>query len=731
MFAEVSFPISSYKIFTYSIPEELEDIIKPGLCVNASIGTSISSGFVIKIHKKTNYSGKIKNILSIKFPTIKIPLDLLKTIIWSSQYYLCPVGMVMKAAIPIAYNEKYLAVLKKHLTISNLGEKELKKWDNSRAPKQLSILKLLIKNSEGLFSNEICRKISNPYNAINILYKKKFINLSKREIIPQRFILKEQNYTESILTSKQQLIYKSISKSINVKRYAPFLIHGVPGSGKTEIYIKLAKKAIMEGNSVLILVPEIGLTPQLLNKFKKQFGNRIALWHSKVKLKEKGWVWRELYKGNFDIIIGVRSAIFLPIKNLGLIIIDEEHDTSYKQSNPQPRYNARDIALVRGNISKIVVVLGSATPSMETYYNCLRGKIEKINLDDRYGQSIKPKIEVVNMSKFNSEIIISPLLINRIKNCLDNGEQIIIFHNRRGYSTIQKCLNCNIVSTCTNCSVNLTYHKSNNSLVCHHCQTSYSTNFKCNKCNSKDIKLLGVGTQKVENQLAKIFPKATLLRMDSDVMKTEKHHVELIEKYENQKADILIGTQMVSKGLDFENVTLVGVINADVSLSSPDFRTGERIFQLLYQVCGRSGRHKKNGCAIIQSYNPTNQYIKLASKLDINKYYNIELSNRLELNYPPATKIVKIIIKGKNLTDVILKSKQLKNKLLKNKMDVLGPIPAPLEKIKLYWRYIIIIKDNKEISMHSSIINAININEIERYNSKTKIQIDVDPISLL
>jgi primosomal protein N' (replication factor Y) len=256
-------------------------------------------------------------------------------------------------------------------------------------------------------------------------------------------------------------------------------------------------------------------------------------------------------------------------------------------------------------------------------------------------------------------------------------------------------------------------------------------NFKCNQCNSSQLTLFGAGTQKVEKHLSKLFPKAKLLRMDSDVMKTENDHIELINKYEKGEADILIGTQMVAKGLDFKNVTLVGIINADISLSSPDFRTGEKIFQLLYQVCGRSGRHKKNGCAIIQTEKPNNQYIKLASSLDINKFYNIELSNRLELNYPPSTKIVKIIIKGKNLKNVIFEAEKLKKKLLKKCINVLGPIPAPLEKIKLFWRYIIVIKGDKKNSIHTSIIKSININNLEKFNNKVKIQLDVDPTSLL
>ena len=457
---------------------------------------------------------------------------------------------------------------------------------------------------------------------------------------------------------------------------------------------------------------------------------------SKLTKREKYQTWQNLNEGQYSIMIGARSAIFSPISNLGLIIIDEEHDSSYKQESSSFKYHARDVALVRAKYSNATIVLGSATPSIESYYYATNKITTLLKINSRYKNAEYPKVSIVDMksgaNRFSYDF--SYELIDSIKKCIKNDEQIIILHNRRGFSNIYRCEDCGEIIKCENCSINLTYH-SNNQLICHYCSKSYHKLDECNSCNGNNVKLLGTGTQKIELEIKKLFPEIKIARMDFDTMKNYKNYKQILDDFSNHQYDVLLGTQMVSKGLDFSGVTLVGVINGDTNLYIPDFRSGERTFQLLYQVCGRAGRNEKSSKAIIQSWNPDNIFIKSAAQLNLDNYYNISLADRESLNYPPYTKLLRILVKGKNKKIAESIAKNIKIKLDKNSKHfiILGPSIAPIEKIKNNWRLHLLLKIQKShlFYVYEYISKQIGLNTFYKKNKNTNIEIEVDPISIL
>jgi len=735
MYAQVSFPISSFKTFSYSIPKKLIKKISLGACVNAPIKNKLNLGFIIEINKNPKFSGKILPIHSIADTSFHLPNELWKTINWLSNYYITPLGQVLKTAIPTTLLDNYSPQYIKYAIITKEGEKELKK-NNHKKPIQHKILSTLSNNNKNIEIKKFNDITSSPYSICNKLEKSKFIKilLQPKITVPYNFI--KPNKIKNILLSKDQnKIFNEIIKLKKEKK--PFLLHGVTGSGKTEVYMKLAQTTIEKNKAVLVLVPEISLTPQLAKRFNMIFGNKITLWHSHMTKAEKGWSWKKINDSKYPIIIGARSAIFLPIKHLGLIIIDEEQEVSFKQENPAPRYNARDIAIVRAKYANAMVLLASATPSLESYYNSIQKKFILLKLSKRYGNSIYPKVELVDMKQKNEKqisSIISNKLIIAIKKCLKKSEQIILLKNRRGYSLVQQCNNCGNIKNCNNCAVPMTYHSSDNYMHCHYCKAIKEKNVFCNNCKTDSMDFKGTGTQKIEETIKNIFPNIKILRMDMDTVRQKGGHEKILNEFSNKKADILLGTQMIAKGLDFDNVTLVGIINADSGLFLPDFRAGERVFQLIYQVSGRAGRRKKQGMAIIQTYNSDDIYIKTASSLNTKKFYNIAMAQRQELNYPPFSRIGRIILKGINKNNVNTMAEKLFKQLHPNeKFLIMGPAPAPIEKIKKMWRVHIIIKSiNKKNQIISKFIfEKIGLSIFEKQLNGVKVTLDIDPISMM
>ncbi len=501
--------------------------------------------------------------------------------------------------------------------------------------------------------------------------------------------------------------------------------------GKTEVYLQLIANVIEKNKTAIVLVPEISLTPQMVSRFSNRFGDVIAVLHSKLSVGERYDEWQKIKEGKAKIVIGARSAIFAPINNLGIIIIDEEHDSSYKSDMP-PKFNAKDIAKYIAKQNNIPLVLGSATPDINTFYKANEGKIELIKLTKRANNSNLPEVTVVDLRQElanGNRSILSNLLYGKIEENIKNKKQTILFLNRRGFSTFVMCRDCGYTAKCKRCNISLTYHNKENKLKCHYCGYETDNISICPSCGSKKIKYFGTGTQKVEDVIKKEFPEATTIRMDIDTVTKKNSHEEILNKFKNENIDILIGTQMVVKGHHFPNVTLVGVIAADGSLNSGDFRANERTFDLLVQVAGRAGREKLPGEVIIQTYSPENFCIECSQKQDYNKFYQTEIALRKQLKYPPFCDIIVFALSSINKEELIKASNKLYKILEKNNngaINLFKPVPAPIDKIKNKYRWRIIAKCN----LNNNIIDIINKSLEEYYKNKfknTKIAVDTNP----
>ncbi len=744
MFVEVAFPIRGFKTFTYSIPKQLIGSIKIGSRVNVPFGFRKITGIVTKIKKETSFDGKIKDVINIVDDLSIMTPALWKLILWISDYYMTPVGQVAKTIFPKNISSNYDPPKIYHVQISQKIEFDL---DNLKktAPKQYEILKVLSSFSKEIKVSHLAKYVSNPLQICKGLSKKNYVKLFRKENLEDdsRFIFEPIHKNINFNTDQIKVI-NSIQLALNKNFFSSFLLHGVTGSGKTEIYIEAVQKCISSNRTAIILLPEISLTPQIAGRFKAVFGDKIALWHSKLTQQKRSMTWKHVCQGKVKIIIGARSAIFSPLKNLGLIILDEEHESSYYQDSPAPRYHARDVSLMRGSFEKAVVMIASATPSFESYYNYLNNKINYLSLPNRFGGAKYPKVHMVDMISEEQEtgkkgIVISGLLQRKIEERLAKNEQIILLQNRRGFSSAMKCGDCGDVVMCPDCHVSLTFHQNDSKLMCHFCGYSDLINIrKCNNCYSSNMYFSGTGTQKIETLLKETFFNAKIARLDLDTSKEKSGVTSILKSFNKKDIDILIGTQMIAKGLDFPNATLVGIINADLGLYIPDFRSGEKIFQLIYQASGRSGRSKKLGEVVIQTSFPDNPVIKNASSLKINQYYTMALEERKELKYPPFSWLAKVEIRGLNRKSVL----ELVEKIEKNlgcKYDglhILGPSPCYLEKLRKYFRYQFVFKSEKEIDpnakkLHNFIDFNFKRNEKKFYSKKNRINIHFDPMSLI
>ena len=737
MYAYITLPVYSFQNFIYKVPTNLKSKIYSGVCVNVFFRKKLSLGYIVELTDKVNYKGKILSIDSVNQHNFNIPTELWETLKWTSNYYIAPFGQVIKSSIPQNFSTKYKLFKKEYVCINNNGILLYKQW-NKKAPLQKRILEYLYKNTGQYVELSSLSNLGPSYKKVcNDFINNGYINYKIKTTSP--FIKYQQQLNNKIqLNQEQENAYKKIVKKINKNIFFPCYLKGVTGSGKTEVYLKLAISNVQQKKSVIILVPEIALTPLLFQKFYNTFKDKVALWHSGLSKSEKGWVWQQIRKGKISVIVGARSAVFLPMKNLGMIVVDEEQESSYKQENPSPRYNARDISLVRAKFSNSIVLLTSATPSLESYYNCINKKFNLFELKKRYGESIYPEIRLINMrSNFNDRInfsqYLSRELVIEINNTISRGEQVILLHNRRGYAYVQICKTCEWIFNCPDCSISLTYHKMGNTMLCHHC--NYKTNMKsqCLNCDSYELEIIGHGTQKIEDEINSILPNSKIIRLDVDSSKRKDSHYKILNKFQNQEYNILLGTQMIAKGLDFNNVTFVGIVNADIGLFLPDFRSGEKIFQLIYQVAGRSGRRKKQGKVFIQTYNPDDIYIKTASNLDLEKFYKIALHQRNELWYPPFNRICKILFQGNNKLETQKFSEKIGKKIKDNNFIVLGPSIAPIEKIKGLWRFHLLIKisHEKPFKFQNFIKNKMGFDILQKKHNGIKISLDIDPINLL
>lgn len=611
-----------------------------------------------------------------------------------------------------------------------------------RSSKQVVVLLELLSSKDELQLNELLKKLNINVSTINSLVKKHLIEIYEKEVERVYREVYSEEIKEINLTEQQSLVINRIKETIYKNEFETFLLHGVTGSGKTQVYIELAKKAVEEGKSVIILVPEISLTPQITSRFFNHFGDRIAVMHSRMSLGERYDTWRGFISGKYNVAIGPRSALFTPLKNIGLIVVDEEHDQSYKQQDVVPKYNARDAAIIRGKLSNCPVILGSATPSLESMHNAISGKYILLELPERIDNAKLPTIKLVDVTiekkKKQMEGIFSKILLEEINDKLNKKESVIILQNRRGFATQVFCNDCGEIITCDDCSVPMVHHLNKNILQCHYCGIVKHVPKACPLCGSLDLKFFGTGTQRVEDELEFYFSNAKTERVDSDAINRKGKLGEILNSFRKGEINILVGTQMVSKGLDFSNVTLVGVISAETTLWIPDFRADERTFQLLTQVSGRAGRADKKGEVIIQTQNSKNFVLQKVVENDYKGFYEKEIDLREKGEYPPFTRIGLVEIKDEKEDRARGAINEFAN-YLKNYsrgLKVSPPTEAVIYKIKGNYRFNVLIKSSKKIDPSGKLLRNALLNSYIEFNQKSKFKdvkviIDVDPQSIL
>jgi primosomal protein N' (replication factor Y) len=757
-FADIILPFAVKGFFTYRIPGELDGRIYPGSRVLIQFGNrKLYSGIIFKIHNNSPEGFKIRPISKVLDEVPVVNEIQLKFWSWISEYYMCSIGEVMKAALPsdlclegvttLPVTEKYKPREETFVKLaSDFSENELNAILDKlvRAPKQFSLLTAYLNLSgyvDGLKPRPVkksllAREADSSPGIIESLVKKKIVallaletgRLVNNELTPEPLKQMSQAQESALIALRDSFR----SKEIN-------LLHGVTSSGKTEIYIHLIEEQLKNGRQVLYLLPEISITAQIIHRLNRHFGRVTGIYHSRFSNPEKVEIWNRVAgidRGNeYNLIIGVRSALFLPFRNLGLVIVDEEQDGSYKQHDPAPRYHARDSAIILAGMHKARTILGSASPSIESYNNALSGKYGLVELKERYGKIRLPEIILANSREaYRKKLMVShftPQLLEAMDHALANNEQVILFQNRRGFSPYIECPECGWIPKCIQCAVSLTYHKGIGRLVCHYCGFSASIPPKCGNCQYPGLTTRGFGTEKIEDEIKIVFPSARVARMDQDTTKGKNSFGRLIRALEERQIDILIGTQMISKGLDIENLTVVGILNADNLLNYPDFRAHERSFQLMEQVSGRAGRRQKPGKVIIQTSDPGNKIIRLVLNHDYRNMFRMQADERKTFNYPPFCRLIKISIRHKERSLLNTYSEILGDDLKKifgNR--VLGPEFPLISQVQLWYIKTILIKlERGKPAARSKLLisSAIERLEKEKGASALKIAVDVDP----
>ena len=749
-------------IYTYS---DKNDEFEVGENVIVPFRNIKKSGFIIRKNLKENFEFKVLNISSKVKNSLKLSDKQIKLIEWMVDYYLASYDSVMKAMIPkkikISYNNVYSINLNKLDILSkNLNNEIIKyifslttiSYSTAKTKFKKSVVDSLInknflyKNENNIYVNiekfyklkEENKEIFEYFYKKTIIKKEKFKKIDIKELEEKEILKIEVNINKkkeyisdsiekvfknkSLLSEKQLTIKENIEKSN--KKY--FLLKGVTGSGKTEIYIELIKKAFFEGYGSIFLVPEISLTPQMVERFQTEFKNNIAILHSSLSDIERAKEWESIYTGEKKIVLGVRSAIFSPVKNLKYIILDEEHEATYKQDS-SPRYNAKYVAIKRCLDEDAKLILGSATPSIESYYYAKNGIYELLNLENRYGNAVMPDIQIVDMKQEN-DLFFSKVLLEEIKNTLLKNEQVILLLNRKGYSTYIQCKDCGYVEECDNCSIKMSYYKSTNRYKCNYCGKQVHYTGKCSKCGSTNLIHSGKGIERIEEELKKYFD-VPMIKVDSELSRNKDYFSKIYKDFSDKKYSILIGTQIIAKGLHFPNVTLVGVINSDIILNFPDFRSGEKTFQLLTQVSGRAGRGDKKGKVIIQTYEPENNVIKDSKEENYDLFYEKEINSRKVFSYPPFSKILNIGFSSEDEERLLEVSKNFYDEIKSQDIELYGPMPSMVYKVQKRFRMNIFVKGSKKKIDKFKLFLKKKLNEFN--DTKVRIVVDIDPINMM
>ncbi len=745
MIVRVTLDIAMRREFDYLVPTELEDVVELGTRVRAPLGSRQVLGCVTAVNPETTHT-RLRPISKVIGTQALITPNILRLARWIAEYYCCPLEVALRCALPESVRREQ-AGWRENLRVRLIlaGDTAPPKL----TPRQHEVLDFLRQNP-GARLTELASELKTTAATVRRLEDKGLVTIAREiserdpyhleQIIPTRDLVLNAEQTGAL--GRISAALDSIHLAVKPEAVKPFLIYGVTGSGKTEVYLQAISHALRMGKGAIVLVPEISLTPQTVERFKARFGSGplqtlVAVLHSHLSAGEKHDEWHKIRQGRARIVIGARSAIFAPVDPLGLVVVDEEHENSYKQEEA-PRYHARDVAVVRGRMEGAVVVLGSATPSVESYHNARTGKYELIEMTLRADDKKMPVVRVVDMRhlarKEKGTPVLSPQLREAIVKRLERSEQVMLFLNRRGFATSLQCPQCGFVARCPNCSVSLTYHRHEQKLRCHICGHAADAPSVCPDatCRNPAIRYSGLGTERVEHILLKNFPKARIQRMDSDSLKRKEDYRRILGDFRTGKIDLLIGTQMIAKGLHFPNVTLVGIIHADLSLHMPDFRAGERTFQLITQVAGRAGRGDVEGEVFVQSFTPFHSAIQFARRHDFAGFYEQEIEFRAQLKYPPHGRIALLTLKCRNEDKLKFSAEHLKKDLQKRTAEMedvilAGPSPAPLARAETHYRYQIMLR-TRQMTRLSRLLATLSV-EVA-LPEDVMLTVDIDPATM-
>jgi primosomal protein N' (replication factor Y) (superfamily II helicase) len=785
--------------FDYLIPEQWIGRIKPGMRVVVPFGPRKIQGFVVELKEEAEVS-KLKAIHEPMDLIPVLNRELLELGHWMTDKTLCFKISAFQSMLPAAMKAKYekIFVLRNDLTflpldlqpyferngrlywktaeaenlltllqkqvdnrnlevVYNVKAKGKKKtvrkyylaFDKAKieeikeslgnAVKQREVLEYFASLEAGarLASKDIVESIGVSSSTLKTLVEKGLIIEKQEEIYRDPY--ENRNFAQTKpfqLTSLQEQAIKPILHNVEENSFKTFLLYGVTGSGKTEIYLQSIQRVLEKGKEAIVLVPEISLTPQMVNRFKGRFGNEVAVMHSGLSIGEKYDEWRKIQRKEVKVVVGARSAIFAPFENIGIIIIDEEHETSYKQEE-NPRYHARDVAIYRGQYHQCPVILGSATPSLESFARSQKGVYQLLTINKRMNAGEMPPVTIVDMReelRKGNRSMFSVDLFEKIQDRMGKKEQTVLFLNRRGHSSFVMCRDCGFVLQCPHCDISLTYHRFSNGMKCHYCGYEDVVPKTCPECESEHIRYFGTGTQKVEEELTKLLPEARIIRMDVDTTSRKGSHEKLLKAFGDGKADILLGTQMIAKGLDFPNITLVGVLSADTMLHLPDFRAAEKTFQLLTQVSGRAGRHKLPGEVVIQTYTPEHYSVELAADQDYDRFYEREMMMRKMGSYPPFYYITLITVSHEDLLKLVNIAEKMTDFIkarLSPQTITLGPVASPIPRIKNRYRYQCLVKYKREPNLEATLKTLLEQYEKQYTSEGLSISIDVNPYMMM
>ncbi|NNE70571.1 MAG: primosomal protein N' [Rhodothermales bacterium] len=728
----VILPLPLDRAYTYRVPPELD--VQVGSRVSVPFSGRILGGVVVEEGVPRPESGKladVRKVLDEGAPALTG--ELLDLSRWVSEYYACSWGEAARAALPPegSTRTQLFATLVDDADASGL-----------RGIRQQAVIAYLTTHGSTPVA-DVVSATGAGHATVRGLEEKGFLRVTEEESLPDEVSAGSGTIGVDRFHPTQRSAAEALAAALADKKYRSFLLHGVTGSGKTEVYIDALQRTIDQGRSGVVLVPEIALTPQTVRRFRRHFGAAVAVLHSRLSAGARFDTWRRIRRGDYRVVIGPRSAVFAPVKDLGLIVVDEEHESSYKQFEPAPRYNARDVAVVRASMNDAVCVLGSATPSLESFQNAKAGKYTLLSMPDRVplqggGSAKLPRVQIIDLLAARSpdrpDSVLSVPLQNAITRRLEKGEQIILLQNRRGFSPVLSCDTCGKSPECPDCSVSLTWHKPRNQLRCHYCGRSFRTPSECRECGTGHLEPVGAGTQRVEDDLGDLFPEARVLRMDLDTTGRKDAHDDILNAFGEGNADILVGTQMVAKGLDFERVTLVGVVDADAGLLFPDFRADERTFQLLTQVAGRAGRSDLAGEVIFQTRNPRHPVILHAKRHDYLAFASETLATREFLKYPPFVRAIRVEFRGPDEPGVRLLAERFANMFgrVPSPLELIGPAPAFVARVRKSWRYLALLKAPRSLSgaRTRQVIEHV-VASLGRVQKGYRINIDVDPMGML